>query len=53
MIDTVKPEVRSRMMAQIRAKDTKPEIMIRHALHKKGFRYRLHDRYLPGTPEIT
>ena len=52
MIDTVKPEVRSRMMAQIRAKDTKPEIMIRHALHKKGFRYRLHNRNLPGTPDL-
>ena len=52
MIDTVKPDVRSRMMARIRAKDTQPEIVLRHAMHRNGFRYRLHDRKLPGTPDL-
>lgn len=53
MPDIVSPETRSRMMAGIRAKDTKPELFIRKALHAKGFRYRLHDRKLPGKPDIS
>lgn len=52
MADIVAPEVRSRMMAGIRSKDTKPELLLRKALHKAGFRYRLHQRALPGTPDI-
>ena len=40
-------------MAGIRAKDTKPELFIRKALHAKGFRYRLHDRRLPGKPDMS
>jgi len=40
------------MMAGIRGKDTKPEMLIRRALHQKGFRYRLHDRKLPGRPDM-
>lgn len=39
-------------MAGIRAKDTKPEIVIRKALHAQGFRFRLHDRRLPGRPDL-
>ena len=39
-------------MAQIRSKDTKPELALRHALHARGFRYRLHDRKLPGRPDL-
>lgn len=39
-------------MAGIRGKDTKPELFIRRALHARGFRYRLHDRKLPGKPDI-
>lgn len=39
-------------MAAIRGADTKPEILIRHGLHARGFRYRLHDRKLPGKPDI-
>lgn len=39
-------------MSGIRGKDTKPEILVRKALHSLGFRYRLHDRNLPGTPDI-
>jgi len=52
MADTVSPEVRSRMMASIRGRDTKPEMIIRKALHATGFRYRLHDRKLPGRPDL-
>ena len=43
---------RSRMMASIRGKNTKPELALRHALFAAGFRYRLHQRGLPGTPDL-
>jgi DNA mismatch endonuclease (patch repair protein) len=39
-------------MSQVRAKDTKPELAVRHLLHSLGYRYRLHRRDLPGTPDI-
>lgn len=39
-------------MSGIRSKDTKPEILVRRALHSLGFRYRLHDRKLAGHPDI-
>src|SRR5271156_928388 len=39
-------------MARIRAKDTKPELAVRRALHGLGYRFRLHDRRLPGRPDI-
>lgn len=40
------------MMSGIRGKDTKPELVIRRGLHALGFRYRLHDRQLPGRPDL-
>lgn len=40
------------MMSGIRGKDTKPELLVRKYLHAQGFRYRLNDRSLPGTPDI-
>ena len=46
------PERRSAHMAKIRSKDTKPEIMLRRVLHRDGLRYRLHDRRLPGKPDL-
>ena len=52
MADIVSKETRSRMMSGIRGKDTKPEIELRHALFARGFRYRLHVKRLPGTPDI-
>jgi DNA mismatch endonuclease (patch repair protein) len=52
MADIVTPEVRSQMMAGIRGKDTKPELILRRGLHAAGFRFRLHDRALPGNPDI-
>jgi len=39
-------------MGRIRGKDTKPEIAVRSLLHRMGFRFRLHRRDLPGTPDI-
>ena len=51
-MDVVDKAARSRMMAGIRAKDTKPEVMVRRALHAQGLRFRLHRRDLPGTPDI-
>jgi len=45
------PEV-SKRMAAVRGKDTKPEMLIRRYLHGQGFRYRLHDRSLPGSPDL-
>lgn len=52
MADIVAPEVRSRMMSGIRGTDTKPELVLRRGLHGLGFRFRLHDRSLPGTPDM-
>jgi DNA mismatch endonuclease, patch repair protein len=43
---------RSLNMSRIRSKDTKPEMLVRRALHKLGFRFRLHVRNLPGCPDI-
>ncbi|MGD0522337.1 MAG: DNA mismatch endonuclease Vsr [Terracidiphilus sp.] len=43
---------RSKQMSCIRSKDTKPEMMVRRALHRLGFRFRLHVRSLPGCPDI-
>ena len=50
--DIVDAATRSRMMTGIRGKDTKPELVIRQGLHALGFRYKLHDRQLPGTPDL-
>lgn len=52
MTDVVDAETRSRMMSGIRGKNTKPEILIRSLLHKDGYRFRLHDKALPGKPDI-
>lgn len=52
MADIVTAEVRSRMMSGIRGKDTRPEMIVRKALHAAGFRYRLHDKRLPGKPDL-
>ena len=52
MADIVDPETRSRMMAGIRGSNTKPEIALRKALHARGLRFRLHDKNLPGRPDI-
>jgi DNA mismatch endonuclease (patch repair protein) len=51
-VDIVSPEVRSAMMARIGGKHTKPELVVRRGLFALGYRYRLHDRRLPGKPDI-
>lgn len=52
MADVVDSRTRSRMMSGIRSKNTKPELIIRQALHHLGFRYRLHSPDLPGKPDL-
>ncbi|MCU4529119.1 DNA mismatch endonuclease Vsr [Acinetobacter baumannii] len=52
MIDIVDTSTRSRIMASIKGRDTKPEILIRKLLHKRGFRFRLHVKELPGKPDV-
>ena len=52
MTDIVSRKKRSQMMSGIRSTDTKPELILRRGLHRRGFRYRLHDRSLPGCPDI-
>ena len=52
MADRINSERRSWNMSRIRSKDTKPELHLRKALHRMGFRYRLHDRKLPGSPDL-
>lgn len=52
ILDRLTPERRSWLMSRIRAKDTKPELAVRSMLHRMGFRFRLHRRDLPGSPDI-
>lgn len=52
MTDVHNKETRSYNMSRIRAKDTKPEILVRKFLFSKGFRFRLHHKKLPGKPDI-
>lgn len=51
-MDVVGSSVRSRMMAGIKGKDTKPEMLVRRCLSSAGVHYRLHRRDLPGAPDI-
>lgn len=52
MTDVMTPEQRHRCMSHIRGKNTKPEMIVRKYLFAQGFRYRLHVKALPGTPDI-
>lgn len=52
MVDVVSPADRSRMMAGIQGKNTKPELTVRRTLFALGYRFRLHRRDLPGAPDI-
>jgi len=52
MADFLSKTERSFRMSRIRGKDTKPEILLRKKLHGMGFRYRLHEKLLPGRPDI-
>lgn len=52
MVDYLTPEDRSVLMSKIRGKDTRPEMAVRRVVYSLGYRYRLHCRDLPGTPDI-
>ena len=52
MTDILTKEKRSWNMSRIKGKDTKPEITLRSLLHKSGLRFRLHEKKLPGRPDI-
>lgn len=51
-MDTVDQKTRSQIMASVRQKSTGPELLLRKALHRLGFRYRLNDKKLPGSPDL-
>jgi DNA mismatch endonuclease, patch repair protein len=51
-MDTLTPAARSERMSRVRSKDAKPEMMVRSLVHRMGYRYRLHDRSLPGNPDL-
>ena len=51
-VDIVPATVRSRMMSEIKGKNTRPELVIRSTLHRRGFRFRVHHRDLPGKPDL-
>ena len=52
MADFLTPEQRSQRMAAVKQRDTPPEVALRRALHRLGFRFRAHVRQLPGTPDV-
>nr|WP_272493111.1 very short patch repair endonuclease [Pseudomonas sp. LS.1a] len=52
LVDIVDPVTRSRMMSGIKGKNTSPELVIRKALHARGFRFRIHTTHLPGKPDL-
>ncbi|HCA5183915.1 TPA: DNA mismatch endonuclease Vsr [Acinetobacter baumannii] len=52
MVDIVDSATRSRMMSNIKGRNTKPELLIRSLLHAQGFRFRIHRKDLPGKPDI-
>lgn len=52
MVDTLTKEKRSWNMSRITGRNTKPEILLRSLLHREGVRFRLHDKRLPGKPDI-
>jgi DNA mismatch endonuclease (patch repair protein) len=51
-LDPLTPAERSDRMRRVRSKDTKPELVVRRLVHGMGYRYRLHDARLPGTPDL-
>jgi len=52
MTDIITTNERSRIMSLVKNKNTQPELLVRRLIHNAGFRYRLHDKKLPGTPDI-
>lgn len=52
MADIMSPEKRSALMRRVKATDTTPELIVRRGLHRRGLRFRLHRKDLPGRPDI-
>ncbi|MCC6695348.1 MAG: DNA mismatch endonuclease Vsr [Candidatus Hydrogenedentes bacterium] len=52
MVDTLTPEERSEIMARVRSKNMRPELAVRMLVFAMGYRYRLHARDLPGSPDL-
>jgi len=52
MTDTLTPKARSERMSRVRGKNTRPEMIVRRRIHAMGYRYRLHRRDIPGTPDL-
>lgn len=44
--------IRSKQMSAIKSKNSKPELLLRHKIHALGYRYLIHDKRLPGTPDM-
>ena len=51
-MDTISKQKRSKNMTSIKSKNTGPELVIRKLLHSKGYRFKIHDKKLPGKPDI-
>ena len=51
-MDTIPPSKRSEVMARVRSKDSRPELLIRRLVFAMGYRYRLHAKDLPGCPDL-
>jgi len=51
-LDTFPSDERSRIMSSVQSKDTSPELVVRRLIHGLGYRYRLHARELPGSPDL-
>lgn len=52
MVDTIDKKKRSWVMSRVRSTNTKPEMRVRSALHRMGYRFRLHRKDLPGKPDV-
>jgi DNA mismatch endonuclease (patch repair protein) len=52
VVDSLTKAQRSERMSRVRGRDTKPEFLVRRLVHALGFRFRLHDRRLPGSPDL-
>ncbi len=51
-MDVLSKQERSKQMSLFRSKDTKPELLVRHLVHRLGYRFRLHRKDLPGRPDL-
>ncbi len=51
-MDTIPPSERSEIMSRVRSKNSRPEMLVRRLVFSEGYRYRLHERKLPGCPDL-